>query len=102
MYSSSALKRMTRHLLGILIVVVLDFKISKICPAFAQLTTYGKGHLHFTQTVMFNWTPYILYLYSRTCESNRQWSGREPECLEINCGLPGGGVIPNGWLEGSR
>ncbi len=38
----------------------------------------------------------------RTCESDRQWSGSHPECKEINCGAPGGGHLPNGWLEGSR
>jgi len=39
---------------------------------------------------------------TRMCESDRTWSGSEPECKEINCGPPGGGLIPNGWLEGSR
>jgi len=39
---------------------------------------------------------------SRICGSDRSWSGLEPECHEINCGPPGGGSLPNGWLEGSR
>ena len=37
---------------------------------------------------------------TRTCGENKQWSGEEPQCKEINCGSPG--FLPNGWLEGSR
>lgn len=37
---------------------------------------------------------------TRTCGEDKQWSGQEPKCKEINCGSPG--FLPNGWLEGSR
>ena len=37
-----------------------------------------------------------------TCGPDRRWSGRQPECREINCGPPGMGSLPNGWLEGSK
>nr|XP_040565063.1 sushi, von Willebrand factor type A, EGF and pentraxin domain-containing protein 1-like isoform X2 [Lepeophtheirus salmonis] len=36
----------------------------------------------------------------RRCERNKQWTGTEPHCKEINCGSPG--ILPNGWLEGTR
>jgi len=39
---------------------------------------------------------------TRTCEEDRAWSGKIPDCREINCGQPNGGVFPNGWFEGSR
>ena len=39
---------------------------------------------------------------TRTCEADQQWSGPEPSCVEINCPLPNGGILPNGWFEGSR
>merc|ERR1719192_2077422 len=39
---------------------------------------------------------------TRTCGEDRQWTGKAPECREINCGPPGGGHLPNGWLEGSQ
>ena len=38
----------------------------------------------------------------RTCEADRQWSGSQPQCVEINCGWPNNGHFPNGWFEGSR
>ena len=37
---------------------------------------------------------------TRTCGEDKQWSGVEPKCKEINCGSPG--RLPNGWLEGAR
>lgn len=37
---------------------------------------------------------------TRTCGEDKEWSGLEPKCKEINCGSPG--FLPNGWLEGSR
>ena len=37
---------------------------------------------------------------TRACGEDKRWSGREPECKEINCGSQG--LLPNGWLEGSR
>ena len=51
----------------------------------------------------------------RRCERNKVWTGLQPicrgntlltlvishtKCIEINCGSPG--ILPNGWLEGSR
>jgi len=36
----------------------------------------------------------------RRCERNKVWTGLQPICREINCGSPG--ILPNGWLEGSR
>lgn len=36
----------------------------------------------------------------RRCERNKMWTGTEPTCKEINCGSPG--ILPNGWLEGTR
>jgi len=39
---------------------------------------------------------------TRTCEANKNWSGTMPQCREINCGQPNGGLFPNGWFEGSR
>jgi len=36
----------------------------------------------------------------RRCDRSRVWTGHPPLCKEINCGSPG--VLPNGWLEGSR
>ena len=36
---------------------------------------------------------------TRSCAADQRWSGEQPECREINCGLPGpagDGVIPNG------
>ena len=41
---------------------------------------------------------------TRSCAADQRWSGEQPECREINCGLPGpagDGVIPNGWVEHS-
>ena len=38
----------------------------------------------------------------QTCGPDRRWSGRPPECREINCGPPGSGFLPNGWLEAGR
>ena len=38
----------------------------------------------------------------RTCDADRQWSGGEPECKEINCGRPNNGLFPNGWFEVGR
>ena len=40
--------------------------------------------------------------HTRTCDSDRLWSGGQPECVEINCGWPNNGLFPNGWFEGSR
>ena len=39
---------------------------------------------------------------TRTCQADQQWSGRQPHCVEINCPFPNGGILPNGWFEGSR
>lgn len=36
----------------------------------------------------------------RRCERDKQWTGTQPSCKEINCGSPG--ILPNGWLEGTR
>ena len=42
------------------------------------------------------------YELLRTCDVDRQWSGAQPECKEINCGWPNNGIFPNGWFEASR
>ena len=42
---------------------------------------------------------------TRTCGADQTWTGEDPTCVEINCGLPGpdgSGRIPNGWIEHGR
>ncbi|XP_047471545.1 sushi, von Willebrand factor type A, EGF and pentraxin domain-containing protein 1-like [Penaeus chinensis] len=36
----------------------------------------------------------------RRCGPDKYWSGRTPECREINCGSPGS--LPNGYIKGFR
>ncbi|XP_046570569.1 protein lev-9-like isoform X1 [Haliotis rubra] len=36
----------------------------------------------------------------RRCQSDREWSGQEATCEEINCGMPG--PLWNGYLDGHR
>ena len=55
---------------------------------------------------------------NRSCEVDARWTGRQPECREINCSPPGNikyfqsrnifisisghGFLPNGWIDGSK